>query len=150
MSLSRKQRDAMRALCGEIHEEDGVDPRDFFRVGGSDRHKNDYATLRLCAQVRQTLELSLPGALGDVGLSLRVESVTPAPDASRLLVSIATEVPTTEEDRRGIAARLAELTPWIRSEVASAITRRKAPGLVYALAARHESLERGEGTHADA
>jgi ribosome-binding factor A len=150
MALSRKERDAMRALCGEIHEEDGVDPRDFFQAGGSDRHKHDYATLRLCAQVRQTLELSLPGALGDVGLTLRVESVTPAPDASRLLVSIATEVLTTEEDRRLITRRLVELTPWIRSEVASAITRRKAPGLVYALATRHEDLESGEETHADA
>jgi ribosome-binding factor A len=149
MALSRKQRDAMRALCGEIHEEDGVDPRDFFQAGGSDRHKNDYATLRLCAQVRQTLELSLPGALGEVGLSLRVESVTPAPDASRLLVSIATDASMTEEDRRWVTERLAELTPWIRSEVASAITRRKAPGLVYALAVHDGSQTTWEAPHAD-
>lgn len=150
MALSRKQRDTMRALCGEIHEEDGVDPRNYFQAGGSDRHKNDYATLRLCAQVRQTLELCLPGALGDVGLTLRVESVTPAPDASRLLVSIATDASTTEEHRRRITARLAELTPWIRSEVASAITRRNTPGLVYALAVRDESQTTAEAPHADA
>src|SRR5690606_16952026 len=89
MALSRKQRDAMRALCGEIHEDDGIDPRDFFRDGGGSRRKNDYATLRLCAQVRQTLELVLPGALGDAGAGVRVASVTPAPDASRLLASVA-------------------------------------------------------------
>lgn len=149
MALSRKQRDQMRALCGEIHDDDGVDPRDFFRDGGASRHKNDYATLRLCAQVRQTLELVLPGALGAAGAALRVASVTPAPDASRLLVSIVIDESTPEATKRWIEARLVEIAPWLRSEVAASITRRKSPMLSWALILDDDARTNEEAPNVD-
>jgi hypothetical protein len=147
MALSRKQRDQMRALCGEIHDEDGVDPRDFFRDGAASRHKNDYATLRLCAQVRQTLELVLPGALSAAGAAARVASVTPAPDASRLLASIAIDATTPEATKQWIETRLAELAPWLRSEVAASITRRKSPMLSWALILDDQAITHREAPH---
>ena len=49
----------------------------------------DEKTMRLCRQVERALSMTLPGECGDEVLSdLSVISVTPAPGASRLLVTV--------------------------------------------------------------
>jgi ribosome-binding factor A len=82
--------------------------------------KHDYKAAMLCRQVQRVLSLSL----ADVS----VVDVTPGPDSSRLLVHVA--IP------RHIAvdealARLNERMPSLRAEVARAITRKRAPELVF-------------------
>ena len=54
MAHARKQREQLRAHCGELHADDGVDPRDFFRPDRQ-RTKLDRKTRQLCQQVQQTL-----------------------------------------------------------------------------------------------
>ena len=130
MPLNKKQRERLFALCGQLNEDDAVDPREFFRQ----RYRcNDSKALRLCSQVADTLSLVLSGEFADETLhSLEVFTVQPAPNARRLLVivrphaDIADSV-TPEE----ILAKLESINGVLRTEIAQAISRRKAPSLMY-------------------
>lgn len=113
----------LRALCAEPGPDDGVRVRrSRRRRGGTDRK-----LLQLCGTVSRTVGLAL-GACGDPVLnSCWVESVTPAPDASCLRVTVQTfehiDVPAFE-------AALADASVWLRTEVASAIQRKRTPRLL--------------------
>lgn len=75
-------------LCSELNDDDGVDPRQFFRQGKPGRNAGR-KTLQLCSQVRDTLNYMLGGESGDDLLALfQVAEVRPAPDASQLLVVV--------------------------------------------------------------
>lgn len=92
----------------------------------------DRKTLQLCGQIADTLNYVLSGELDDDLLrNLYVESVRPAPDASRLLVSVA-PLDAKDADRADqILQKLVIHTPRIRSEVAQSIHRRKTPELSF-------------------
>lgn len=132
MSLNKRQRAQMLACCGEIQEDDGVDPRLFFN-SHSGRNKRDRKTQQLCQQVEQTLSLVLSGEFSDELLqSLTVESVIPAPNAAQLLVTVSIVgshevVP----DPSVVMERLDRVVGRLRSEVATSITRKRAPGLKF-------------------
>lgn len=132
MPLNNRQREQMLASCGEIQEDDGVDPRHFFN-NDSGRNKRDRKTLQLCQQIGRTLSLVLSGEFSDeVLLSLIVESVIPAPNASQLLVTVS--VASGQEDPVNssvVLERLEQVTGRLRSEVARSITRKRAPGLKF-------------------
>ena len=92
----------------------------------------DRKTLQLCGQIADTLNYVLSGELGDDLLrNLYVESVRPAPDASRLLVSVAPLDPADAERADQILQKLHIYAPRIRSEVAQSIHRRKTPELSF-------------------
>ncbi len=103
------------------------------RRGGGSREnaKPDYKALQVCRQAQQALSLALAGECNDDLLrSLYVESVEPAPDASRLLVFVV--VPShlgvgVEE----VLSRLADVHGLLRSAVARAISRKRAPELSF-------------------
>jgi len=84
---------------------------------------------QFCRQVQRALNLALAESGSDEYLaSLFVEEVSPAPDCGRLLVHVL--VPT----RYAIAEAIGTLrrnAPRLRSEVAMAITRKRAPELVF-------------------
>ncbi len=132
MPLNNRQREQMLASCGEIQEDDGVDPRHFFKHDAG-RSKRDRKTQQLCQQVERTLSLVLSGEFSDeVLLSLIVESVIPAPNASQLLVTVS--VASGQEDTVNssvVLERLEQVTGRLRSEVARSITRKRAPGLKF-------------------
>ena len=98
--------------------------------GGPDRK-----TLQLCKQVQQTLEYVLTGESGDDTLrGLYVAAVDPAPDASRLLVTVTPQDRTAAFDAAAVLEKLAYAQPRLRSEVAGAISRRKVPDLTFTYA----------------
>jgi len=131
MALDRRTREQMLALCGEIHDDDGVDPQEFFKVGRVHK-KEDHKAKQLCRQVAETLDQVLSGETGDdVMRGLRVSDVVPAPDSSRLLVTLHADFWLEEFDRRLVEQRLAHCKGRLRCEVAAAITRKKAPALVF-------------------
>lgn len=133
MALNKRMREQMRALCGEIHEDDGVDPREFFNAGRVGR-KQDHKAKQLCRQVAETVDQVLAGETGDDALRcLRVAAVRPAPDASRLLVLVVADCPPDDFCRDQTEARLQASAGRLRTAVAAAITRRKAPLLTFAL-----------------
>jgi ribosome-binding factor A len=84
---------------------------------------------QFCRQVQRALNLALAESGSDESLaSLFVEEVSPAPDCGRLLVHVL--VPT----GYAIAEAMATLrwnAPRLRSEVAMAITRKRAPELAF-------------------
>lgn len=130
MAHDDRQRERLRALCGEVHDDDGVDPRDFFQPTRK-RDKDCRKAKQLCRQVEKTLDLIFSGEMHDDFLGgLHVVSVTSA-DSSALVVTVVADVPPEEFNRTEIEARLAKISGRLRSEVARAITRKRTPLLVF-------------------
>lgn len=146
-----------RRLCAEPGEDDGLDPRLGARRssrGGRSRHHGgsgpafgpgsgpgskapavDRKAAQLCRQVAVTLDEVLAECRDDVLRDLHVLEVAPFPDASRLLVTVA-PVDAGAPDSPGPVAVLDHLQHaggHLRREVAAAVTRKRAPLLVYRL-----------------
>lgn len=135
MSIDKRTRERMRDLCGEIHEDDGVDPREFFK-SNQHRRKGNYKTKQLCQQVAVTLEQVLSGEISDPALNcLRVLSAEPAPDASRLLVTLQADCLPQEFQPLKTQERLNQRLGQLRAAVSATITRRKTPGLSFVVLA---------------
>ena len=131
MVLDKRTREQMLAHCGEIHDDDGVDPREFFKAGRI-RKKEDRKAKQLCRQVAETLDQVLSGETSDDVLrGLRVSDVVPAPDSSRLLVTLQTDCEAVDFDPHLVEQRLAIWKGRLRCEIAAAITRRKTPALAF-------------------
>jgi ribosome-binding factor A len=117
-----------------------VDP-DFAQAldGGSgaqtsaDRHAQHKAR-QLCRQVQRALNLALANRYVEEGLDeLFVDAVTPAPDCGRLLVHVVVPADRSVADALGNLRRDAA---YLRSQVAMAITRKRAPELSFVRAWR--------------
>jgi ribosome-binding factor A len=107
-------------------------PETFFQSTG--RGRRDHKTAQLCRQVFRALSLALGECADDVLRELSVLDVQPAPDASRMLVRVACSA--SAGDPVGMAdvlARLGEAGGFFRREVAAAITRKRAPELMFVL-----------------
>ena len=104
-------------------------------TGKTNTNKNHKATRKanqLCRQVAETLDLVLAGDCHcDLLQSLHVISVVPAPNASRLLVTVAANLPKEDFDRQQIQQRLEEQSGRLRSEIAAAINRKRVPALCF-------------------
>jgi len=137
--MKRKQpsRKDLLSSCGEIGPDDGVDPRVFFRKA-SEKKVNRKA-LQLCGEVARTLGHALAWELGDDLLGqLQVEGVVPAPDSSRLLVTVSMEGAPDTDPPNKVLQRLRQATGRLRAEVATAIHRRRVPDLAFRLELRKE------------
>lgn len=118
--------------CGQRGEEDGIDPRLASRSSDSRRRGQDRKTGQLCQQVAHVLDAVLSGEAHDDDLrNLSVISVEPAPHTGRLLVTVEPwgqdEPPVFDV----LVEKLRRVTPWLRSELAASISRRKTPDLVF-------------------
>jgi ribosome-binding factor A len=123
--------------------------------GKKRRTRSDRKTQQLCRQVERTIGLALAAGCGDpILLELTVASVVPAPDASRLLVSVYQslktsptlemeaeepfQTPNTSHSVFDIYERLEGVRGILRREVAEAITRKRAPELLFRVIAGGE------------
>ncbi len=109
------------------------------------RAKPDHKAMQVCRAAQRALGLALAGECDDDVLrSLYVASVVPAPDASRLLVCVVlprgSEV--TIED---VLSRIGRVHGLLRSAVARAVTRKRAPELTF-LPSREHIEPQGEVT----
>ena len=95
-------------------------------MGDRNNRRPDRKTLQLCKQVQHALTFALPETGSDSLLDAYIDEVQPAPDTSRLLVSVRTQ-----GDPLEVMQALHANTPRLRSAVAEAITRRKAPELAF-------------------
>lgn len=94
--------------------------------------KHQRKVQQLCRQVERALAYVVPGGLADPALAdLIVAAVRPAPDASRLMVWFRTGRPISEAP--DILERLEHVRGLLRSEVTTAITRKRAPELAFQL-----------------
>ena len=127
----RPSRKRLKTMCAEVHPDDGADPRYFFRKDG-DRKPGRHKAQQLAKQVGAILDSLLAGSTADPVLtSLTVVAVEPAPDAATLLVTLARTEGSDVLPPDLILAHLGRAAGWLRSEVATAITRKRAPMLVY-------------------
>ena len=114
---------------------DFVDPEFAQALGGgtSDRLSSGSQVERkarqFCRQVQRALNLALADRHADDGLNdLFVEDVSPAPDCGHLLVHVI--IPTDRSVNEALSA-LRRDASRLRSEVAMAITRKRAPELSF-------------------
>jgi ribosome-binding factor A len=134
MTSPKRSPKRIPALSADVSPDDGVDPRELMRQGRSPRDGRRKAW-QLCSQVARTLREVLAGQCDDDLLSsLDVASVEPAPDSSRLLVTIGFSAGSKPIDPIKVLAHLRRASGMLRCEVAAAITRRKVPVLVYCVA----------------
>jgi ribosome-binding factor A len=89
----------------------------------------DRKTLQLCRQVERTLSYVLSDCGDDVLADLFVESVEPAPDASRLMVTVMAADQSREPVE--VLTHLQRAAGYVRSEIASSIHRKRVPELAY-------------------
>jgi ribosome-binding factor A len=129
--MKRKQptQEQMQELCSATGPEDGVDPRDALRQAA--RKKGGRKTQQLCGQVAEALNYAFSAVCqDDVLRELGVVAVQPAPDESRLLVSVAPTLPG-PCDAAAVTERLQRVLGKLRAEVAAAIHRKKVPELTF-------------------
>ena len=112
-----------------------VDPEFAQALGGgtSDRlssgRQAERKARQFCRQVQRALNLALADRHADDGLNdLFVEDVSPAPDCGHLLVHVV--IPADRPMTEALGA-LRQDAPRLRSEVAMAITRKRAPELSF-------------------
>jgi ribosome-binding factor A len=130
MTARKPSPEEMLSMCGEVRPEDGMDPRDFAKKPRL--HKGERKVRQLCSQVAETLSLVLTGECSDEVLqNLEVVTVDPAPNASQLLVTVRSAEAAEAIDPAEVSTRLASIAGKLRCEVASAITRKRAPKLVF-------------------
>jgi ribosome-binding factor A len=137
MNSKKPTRKEILASCDEVGPEDGLDPRRFLRktTGKVVNRK----ALQLCSQVARTLRCVLAGECADELLrDLMVESVVPAPNSSRLLVTVSLNDPTGAVSPDLVLKHLALAQGRLRAEVAAVIHRKKVPELTFRLAGREE------------
>jgi ribosome-binding factor A len=129
MSLNPKRREELLAHCGELRDDDCVDPREYFRPTASSGRQRK--TRQLCSQIAQALALILSSEFdNDLLLGLTVLAVEPAPNESQLLVTLQSDAAQPHE-REAVLARLVQATGFLRAGVAAAITRKRAPQLIF-------------------
>ena len=103
-----------------------MDPRAFHRVPSRGEGRK---TQQLCRQIERALNQLLPDCADDVLRDLLVQSVEPAPNASRLLVSVSSLAP--EATPLEVIAHLQQAIGMLRGELASAIHRKRVPELAF-------------------
>jgi ribosome-binding factor A len=129
MVIRKISRRELLASCSDPGLEDGRDPRYDRR---SPERRAGRKCLQLCAQVSRTLAEVLAGECADDLLrDLAVESVAPAPNAGRLLVTVSLTPPVEAALADQVAERLERGRGRLRAEVAAAVHRRRVPDLVF-------------------
>jgi ribosome-binding factor A len=114
-----------KAASGRIQRFPGI--RESMR-----RKPRIHKTQQLCSQVAETLDQVLGGECGDDVLrALRVVAVRPAPDAGQLLVTVTTVLPDEPLRPADVQSRLECAAGRLRSLIAGAITRKRAPKLQF-------------------
>jgi ribosome-binding factor A len=135
----------VRSLCAEPGEDDGRDPHSIARRGPRSRRKSaakgqarriDRKAAQLCRQVALTLDEVFADCGDPVLRNLHVAGVAPYPDGSRLVVSVSSidGGPGPPGGPSVILNHLDRATGHLRSEVAAAVTRKRAPLLFYRVA----------------
>ena len=148
MTRQHRSPPRLRPLCAEVDPDDGLAPPAFFRPTGG-RKAVDRQALQLCGPVASTRHRALVDRDAALLRNLHVLRVSPAPDTSQLLVIVAPVTADAALDPRAVLARLAAASGRLRAEGAAAITRRRAPKLLFQLAASHDPTAMHDASGSD-
>jgi ribosome-binding factor A len=137
MTSKKPSRRQLLSSCSEIRPDDGVEPRTFFRKAG--RKANNRKALQMCGEIARTLSAVLAWESGDNVLRcLAVDAVEPAPDSTRVLVTVYIQTPLENADVGQVLERLHRSRGKLRTAVAAAIHRKRVPELVFRVRALGE------------
>ena len=128
MSQRRQKADEFQNLAGDISPEDGSDPKEFHAKPWNAPKQAGRKSQQLCRQVRDALHGAFASCGDPAVQAAGVVAVEPAPHSGRLRVLVG--VPP-DFDREAVVDALERAAGFLRSEVASAISRRYAPELVF-------------------
>lgn len=129
MTSDERTREPFLALFGEVCAEDVG-----FLTGHKPRfksHNEGRKAKQLCRQVADTLDLVLGDCRDERLQALHVMSVVPAPNSSRLLITVSVDMPSDEFDRQEIVKLLDQQIGRLRGEVAASINRKRVPALAF-------------------
>jgi hypothetical protein len=138
----RRTRDRKVPETGDVYSEDESLAQRFFGEGDGGK-RGGFKTAQLCKQVERAASLAL-AVEGDGPLLIGawVAAVEPAPDASRLLITVVLAPGRGMDDLAEAWAALSRATPMFRAEVARSISRKRVPELVWSVnlaeGVRHE------------
>jgi ribosome-binding factor A len=132
-------------FCASVGEEDGEDPHLAKRrrahskrsaSGPAPSARLERKACQLCRQVAETLDEVLADCGDGVLRALRVATVVPYPNASRLLVTVAPLDGRLAPDAgpKVVVEHLERASGHLRHEIAAAVTRKRAPLMLYRLA----------------
>jgi len=138
MKKPRRVYSDMREFCQSVHEDDGIDPRQYFRneLEGESSSK----CRRYCGYVAKTLNAVLAGCTSVVLTRIFIIKVMPAPTLGRLEVIVDTTQVEADVTSEVIRRELDQACPHLRSEIARTIMRKYVPELHFRLAAPGEVL----------
>jgi len=128
MNSRKRKEEMLRALCANWHPDDGVDPREDKRRDDNNLEKPDRKLHQLCRQAQRALQLALDALPHAAALGLTLRDVVPAPNAGRLCVLVSVPTPAL---RAEAIALLNQRAGWLRTDVAAAVSRRRAPELTF-------------------
>lgn len=128
--MSRRSRKSGPPLAAKLHPDDGVDPRTAFSRDAR-RSSGGRKRMQLCKQVGRAVMLALLDCGDDRLAELTVLNVLPAPDEHQLLVLLQAPRDAVRMPPEEFAALIGPLRGRFRSEVAAAITRKRAPELIF-------------------
>ncbi len=138
-SIKPSQKELL-SFCSDIRPDDGVDPRTFFRKS-SGRKATNRKALQLCGAIARTLSQVLAWECGDDLLrTVEVQSVEPAPDSTRVLVTVVMQVWEDGMNAGQLTEHLNRARGRLRAEVAAAIHRKRVPELVFRVVAKGEVI----------
>jgi ribosome-binding factor A len=125
--------------CAELGPGDGIDPRR--TKDAEDRHVPNRKALQLCAQIARTLGCALASECGDDVLqALLVASVQPAPDSTRLLVTVYPTPSAPVQEAAQILQHVHRAAGMLRSVVAAAVHRKRVPELVFRVSRKPDDM----------
>lgn len=130
---SRKPRDRRRAPVADSEVE--VDPSLFFAPSDG---RVDRKVQQLCREVERTLSYAFGECSDRRVRELTVMAVDPAPDGSRLQISVSPSGPI---DVAATHEALLAARSFFRAEIAAAIQRKRTPELVFHIVARQDAPE---------
>ena len=118
-------------LSGSLQPDDGVDPRYDVREAAFSSSKVDRKAAQLCSQVRRALEFIIPETLQGSDWDALVLDVQPAPNTGHLLVLLQAVEELDEDGCQQLEVAIFQKSGPIRTAVAGAIQRRRAPTLTF-------------------
>ena len=112
-------------------DENGSDPSVFFGAPEAQcDERSERKTRQLCREVERTLGVALSSSRDSLVRDLSVMSVEPAPDGSRLMVTLY-PAGALSVDVAELLAHLGELRGFLRQEIAQALQRKRTPELAF-------------------
>ena len=103
---------------------------------GEDDRRAARKTRQICKEALRTLSYALGASRDERVRDLVVAAVDPAPDASRLMVTL--YCPGARDDIPALLARLAGLRGPLRAEIAASIQRKRTPEIAFRVAPAQE------------